>query len=80
MAVEIFFMTKQVSTKESAGRGNRTRGRLHAKRTRFRSRYCARPGVQLKRAAKLITVIGLTTKHAVCRIAFMLYPILLYDE
>ena len=25
----------QVSTKECAGRGDRTRGRLHAKRTRF---------------------------------------------
>ena len=38
----------------------------------------ARPtGVQLKRSAKLLTVIGLTTKHAVCRITFMLYPILL---
>ena len=34
-------------------------------------------GVQLKRSAKLLTVIGLTTKHAVCRITFMLYPILL---
>ena len=38
----------------------------------------ARPaGVQLKRVAKLLTVTGLTTKHAVCRITFMLYPILL---
>ena len=38
----------------------------------------ARPtGLQLKRAAKLLTVIGLTTKHAVCRIRFMLCPILL---
>ena len=37
----------------------------------------ARPtGVLLKRSAKLLTVIGLTTKHAVCRITFM-YPILL---
>ena len=27
----------QVSTKECAGRGDQTRGRLHAKRTRFRS-------------------------------------------
>ena len=33
-------------------------------------------GVQMRRSAKL-TVIGLTTKHAVCRISFMLYPILL---
>ena len=33
--------------------------------------------VQLKRSAKLLTVIGLTTKHAVCRITFMFYPILL---
>ena len=32
-------------------------------------------GVQLKRSAKLLTVIGLTTKYAVCRITFMLYPI-----
>ena len=38
----------------------------------------ARPiGVQLKSSAKLLTVIGLITKHAVCRITFMLYPILL---
>ena len=28
--------------KECAGRGDRTRGRLHAKRTRFRSSYRAR--------------------------------------
>ena len=36
----------------------------------------ARPtGVQLKREAKLLTVIGLNTKHADCRIIFMLYPI-----
>ena len=35
MAVEIF--QAQVSRKECAGRGDRTRGRLHAKRTRFRS-------------------------------------------
>ena len=28
--------------------------------------------VQLKRSAKLLTFIGLTTKHAVCRITFML--------
>ena len=31
--------------------------------------------VQLKREAKLLTVIGLNTKHADCRIIFMLYPI-----
>ena len=31
--------------------------------------------MQLKREAKLLTVIGLTTMHAVCRITFMLYPI-----
>ena len=38
----------------------------------------ARPtGLELKRSAKLSTVIGLTTKHAVCRITFMLYLILL---
>ena len=30
-------------------------------------------GVQLKREAKLLTVIGLNTKHADCRIIFMLY-------
>ena len=34
-------------------------------------------GVQLKREAKLLTVIGLNTKHADCRIIFMLYPICL---
>ena len=34
-----------------------------------------RTGVQLKREAKLLTVIGLNTKHADCRIIFMLYPI-----
>ena len=32
-------------------------------------------GVQLKREAKLLTVIGLNTKHADCRIIFMLYPV-----
>ena len=38
----------------------------------------ARPtGVQLTRPAKLLTVIGITTKHAVRRIAFMLYTTLL---
>ena len=31
--------------------------------------------VQLKREAKLLTVSGLNTKHADCRIIFMLYPI-----
>ena len=36
----------------------------------------ARPtGVQLKREAKFLTVIGLNTKHADCRIIFMLYLI-----
>ena len=36
----------------------------------------ARPtGMQLKREAKLLTVTGLNTKHADCRIIFMLYPI-----
>ena len=36
----------------------------------------ARPtDVQLKREAKLLTVIGLYTEHADCRIIFMLYPI-----
>ena len=35
----------------------------------------ARPtGVQLKREAKLSTVIGLKTNHADCRITFILYP------
>ena len=38
--------------------------------------FDARPtGVQLKREAKLSTVIGLITKHADCRITFILYPI-----
>ena len=32
---------------------------------------------ELKRTAKLLTVIGFTTKHVVCRITFMLYPVLL---
>ena len=36
------FFHDQVSTKECAGRGDRTRGRLHAKRTRFGSNYCTR--------------------------------------
>ena len=31
--------------------------------------------MQLKREAKLLTVIGLNTKHADCRIIFTLYPI-----
>ena len=36
----------------------------------------ARPtGMQLTREAKLLTVTGLNTKHADCRIIFMLYPI-----
>ena len=34
--------------KECAGRGDRTRGRLHAKRTRFRSSYRARWQIQWK--------------------------------
>ena len=37
MAVEFFH--DQVCTKECAERGDRTRGRLHGKRTRFRSSY-----------------------------------------
>ena len=38
----------------------------------------ARPtSVQLKGAANLLTVIGLSTKHAICRITFMLYSVLL---
>ena len=42
----------------------------------------ARPtGVQLKREAKLLTVIGLNTKHADCRIIFMLsYTFVTYDN
>ena len=36
MAIEIH---DQVSTKEYPGRGDRTRGRLHAKQPRFRSSY-----------------------------------------
>ena len=36
------FFHDQVSTKECAGRGDRTRGRLHAKRTCFRSSYRTR--------------------------------------
>ena len=41
----------------------------------------ARPaGVQPKREAKLWTVIGLTTMHAVCCITYMLYPIFLYRK
>ena len=32
----------KVSMKECAGRGDRTRGRLHAKQARFRSSYRAR--------------------------------------
>ena len=36
------FFHDQVSAKECAGRGDRTRGRLHAKRTRFLSSYRAR--------------------------------------
>ena len=30
--------------------------------------------LQLEREAKLLTVIGLNTKHADCRIIFMFYP------
>ena len=36
------FFHDQVSMKECAGNGDRTRGRLHAKRTRFHSSYRAR--------------------------------------
>ena len=32
--------------------------------------------MQLKREAKLSTVIGLITKHADCRITLLLYPII----
>ena len=39
MAVDIFSWL--IYTKECAGRGDRTRGRLHAKRTRFRTSYRA---------------------------------------
>ena len=35
-------------------------------------------GMQLKRKANALTVTGLTTKHAVCRITFMMYPVLLW--
>ena len=36
----------------------------------------ARPtGMQLKRDAKILTVIGVATKHADCRVTFILYPI-----
>ena len=35
-------------------------------------------GVQPKGEATLLTVIGLTTMHAVCRITFLLYPIFIY--
>ena len=31
--------------------------------------------MQPKREAKILTVIGLTSMHAVCHITFMLYPI-----
>ena len=41
MALDFFFHD-QVSTKECAGREDRTRGRLHAERTRFGSSYRAR--------------------------------------
>ena len=34
--------------------------------------------MQLKREAKLLTVIGLTTMHSVCHTTFMLYLIFLY--
>ena len=44
MAVESFL--DQVSTKECVGRGDRTRGRLHAMRKRFQSSYRARPRSQ----------------------------------
>ena len=57
--------------------------KLRPKPTKINSIYVgaiiesdARPTrVQLKREAKLLTVIGLNTKHADCRIIFMLYPI-----
>ena len=40
--------------------------------------YALPTGVQLKREAKLLTVTGLITKHADCRITFILYPKRLY--
>ena len=41
-------------------------------------KYESRPtGVQLKRSAKLLTLIGLITKHEACHITFILYPLLL---
>ena len=33
-----------------------------------------------KEEAKILTVIGLTTMHAVCRIPFMLYPSLYTED
>ena len=39
MAVEMFH--DQMSKKDCAGRGDQTRGRLHAKQTRFQSSYRA---------------------------------------
>ena len=57
--------------------------KLRPKPTKMNSFYVnaiiesdARPtGVQLKREAKLLTVIGLNITHADCRIIFILYPI-----
>ena len=37
-------------------------------------------GPTRQREAKLLTVIGLTTMHAVCHITYMLYPICIYQE
>ena len=48
-----------------------TYGAASSGKLRGATRYC----LPLKREAKLLTVIGLNTKHADCRIIFMLYPI-----
>ena len=74
--------SKRKPTVESLWAKQQTK-ELRPKPTKMNSFYVgaiiesdARPtGVQLKREAKLLTVIGLNTKHADCRIIFMLYPI-----
>ena len=43
MVVEIFHDRVSTDVEVRAGRGDRTRGRLHAKQTRFWSSYHARP-------------------------------------
>ena len=51
--------------KECAGHGHRTRGRLHAKRTRFRSSYRARSKVQCELESELPSMFRVTVGETI---------------